>query len=570
MSEGRASKFSVKQRSSTGGRASTANGDTFGAMRSRGILAVLALSLLAQLACAGPVGLRPWRIFRRKNGAKELRALTATAAAGWGAKLVARRILRRMRLLRVPRKPLSDDGRADTWAAVMLGASLIAHQGYPDPPAFNRRGQVKDKRLTLVDTEEALKDKLIALYINSGEAEEVLAQKGGEPFTPRLKKLYEACRAEGKALEVVYVGLEPTDREFRRVFARMPWLSTHRAQLRQLATGLGIRSLPAVVLLRPDGTVVNADGYSAMSQNMHPSGYPWAAPKLPELLAGPTVAADGSAGVLPRSGVIGVYHSASWCGPCRQFTPMLRQLREQLRARGVAFEVLFVSADQDEGAFDAYRAAMPWPTVPFGDAARRDALRRNMDVKGYPTLTLVDAATGAVICADARKKLLADRAGERFPWRRELVEDAKDAADDIFEAPAVLLFAEALEHPDASAAADALRAAAREREAAAPGNACRYYLVRDAEVGRALRRLCGLGVPSAQHRYMHGAHAQDVLRPCLALLDFPAQRVTRGAPGQGAAEFFDALDAGALQSAYISLEPQAEPAPAPQAESQAL
>lgn len=50
---------------------------------------------------------------------------------------------------------------------------------------------------------------------------------------------------------------------------------------------------------------------------------------------------------------LGIYFSASWCPPCRGFTPVLAQVHDSVRARpdGGGFRVLFVSADRDPAQF---------------------------------------------------------------------------------------------------------------------------------------------------------------------------------------------------------------------------
>ena len=87
--------------------------------------------------------------------------------------------------------------------------------------------------------------------------------------------------------------------------------------------------------------------------------------------------------------VVGVYFSASWCGPCRQFTPMLAQIHAQARAAGRQFEVVFVSADRDTASFNDYFRGhqMPWLAVPF-EAPQRQQTQARFQVNGIPHLKI--------------------------------------------------------------------------------------------------------------------------------------------------------------------------------------
>eukprot|EP00961_Rhodomonas_salina_P254156 3434805-Rhodomonas_salina.2 len=68
-----------------------------------------------------------------------------------------------------------------------------------------------------------------------------------------------------------------------------------------------------------------------------------------------------------RQQIVGIYFSAHWCGPCRSFTPKLVAMYEELKAGGKKFEVIFVSSDKDQDAFDKYFGSMPWLALPFED-----------------------------------------------------------------------------------------------------------------------------------------------------------------------------------------------------------
>ena len=60
---------------------------------------------------------------------------------------------------------------------------------------------------------------------------------------------------------------------------------------------------------------------------------------------------------------LGIYFSAHWCGPCRGFTPKLSEwYKKDLSKKN--FEIIFVSSDRDQGAFDGYLNEMPWVALP--------------------------------------------------------------------------------------------------------------------------------------------------------------------------------------------------------------
>lgn len=67
--------------------------------------------------------------------------------------------------------------------------------------------------------------------------------------------------------------------------------------------------------------------------------------------------------------IIGVYFSAGWCPPCRDFTPLLMEVYDELKSRGSPFEVVFVSCDKTEDAMKQYMEDChgEWLAVPFGD-----------------------------------------------------------------------------------------------------------------------------------------------------------------------------------------------------------
>lgn len=60
------------------------------------------------------------------------------------------------------------------------------------------------------------------------------------------------------------------------------------------------------------------------------------------------------------------YRGAGWCGPCREFSPSLVKVYNELKPQHPGFEVIFISADHSAGEMRAYakEAHFPWRAVP--------------------------------------------------------------------------------------------------------------------------------------------------------------------------------------------------------------
>lgn len=87
-----------------------------------------------------------------------------------------------------------------------------------------------------------------------------------------------------------------------------------------------------------------------------------------------------------------LYFSASWCGPCRQFTPGFVKFYREMKAKHPEFEVVFVSADRSAGDMAGYmkKDGMPWLAVKY-DLVRTLPEIQRYSGPGIPCLVLVDA-----------------------------------------------------------------------------------------------------------------------------------------------------------------------------------
>jgi len=96
---------------------------------------------------------------------------------------------------------------------------------------------------------------------------------------------------------------------------------------------------------------------------------------------------------------IGVLFSGpSWCPPCRQQDTMMKQQYPAIRAKGLPFEVVFVSADRDEDSFNQYFSSMPWLAMPWN--SNRQQVQAMYKVTGVPKL-MIFSPSGALVLDNA-------------------------------------------------------------------------------------------------------------------------------------------------------------------------
>lgn len=120
---------------------------------------------------------------------------------------------------------------------------------------------------------------------------------------------------------------------------------------------------------------------------------------------------------LKGKSVLGLYFSAHWCPPCKAFTPTLSTKYTELKKAGKDFELVFVSSDRNQKAFDEYHNEMSFMAMPYSNRDGKEELSDLFEVQGIPSLVFVDVATGELITNEGREGISKGDFIEKFPYR---------------------------------------------------------------------------------------------------------------------------------------------------------
>lgn len=197
---------------------------------------------------------------------------------------------------------------------------------------------------------------------------------------------------KGAHLEVIALAGALVQVRYRNLTGQVPAAHTGLAAL--VASQSPEASAPAAA---PAPAVAPAAKAAPTPPTAPPPAAPAAATVMSRRLAGKLVRLHANAfqpleaGRLNGVKFIALYYSASWCGPCRQFTPQLVDAYRELKAQYPEFEVVFVSADNSAGDMRDYMKddRMAWPALKY-DAIPTSGEIMQYCGDGIPCLVLVD------------------------------------------------------------------------------------------------------------------------------------------------------------------------------------
>ena len=116
-----------------------------------------------------------------------------------------------------------------------------------------------------------------------------------------------------------------------------------------------------------------------------------------------------------RDKTVLLYFSASWCPPCRGFTPVLSQFYQKHHANK-NFEIVFCSWDQTADQFQQYYSKQPWLALRW-ESGLGEKLGRAYGINSIPTLLVMDGNTKEIINRSGRNAVVQDPEALQFPWK---------------------------------------------------------------------------------------------------------------------------------------------------------
>jgi len=120
--------------------------------------------------------------------------------------------------------------------------------------------------------------------------------------------------------------------------------------------------------------------------------------------------------------VVGLYFSAGWCQPSKEFQDKLKLFYERIKQSARGFEIVYIHNDKDEAGFKEQLSEMPWIAVPFSESEKTNTIASKYDVTTIPSL-LIFGEDGSLITAAGKSMVQEDPNGIDFPWHPKPIFD---------------------------------------------------------------------------------------------------------------------------------------------------
>lgn len=248
-----------------------------------------------------------------------------------------------------------------------------------------------------------------------------------QPFSTLLGRLYHATKNSKEphksSFEVVFISHDKDEFGYREHTRHMPWLALpwrDRDRKDVLASMFKVRTLPKLVLLQRDGTVLTTEGMTRVQRDEVGRKFPWPddtyKAAVSDIFAKSKYVDPDKEIKKPAGGVYEYeeikdkifffYFASRAASDPLQLQETVRRYQAlkaspRVEARG-QFEMIYVPLDETEEDFKAHHLLMPWLTIPFSHRLRRFLLvdRFEIDEGSKPRLVVVDT-NGKTLNGDA-------------------------------------------------------------------------------------------------------------------------------------------------------------------------
>ena len=214
--------------------------------------------------------------------------------------------------------------------------------------------------------------------------------------------------------------------------ARVP----NKEKKRLLDARYQVEGIPSVVIVdcKAEGMpTVTTDAATNIRQDSKGFGFPWHPEPFITMLTeskdgGPAFEKrkdDGSTEIISdglgrlQGKNVAIYFGGQWCPHCVTFKPDIAGYWEAARKKvgSEALEIVYVSSDRDQSAFNDYFGSMPkgFLAVPYADREREKALSEHFKVRGIPTVVNVsvnEQGEAVVVSMNGRGVIQEDRGAE--------------------------------------------------------------------------------------------------------------------------------------------------------------
>ncbi|XP_043689646.1 probable nucleoredoxin 2 [Telopea speciosissima] len=232
-----------------------------------------------------------------------------------------------------------------------------------------------------------------------------------QSFTPVLANIYNQLKEQGARFEIVFVSSDEDQCAFNKFHGTMPWLAIPFSDLnskKNLTQKFQVEGIPCLIIIDICGKPIQTEGVELIYR-YGVQAFPFTQERIAELEA--EEEADRASQTLEKllstqtrghvikqkeqvpvstlvGKTVGLYFSALACLPCEKFTSKLVSVYENLKEKKEAFEIVFISTDQDESGYSGFYQSMPWHALPYGDETAK-VLLKYFNVKGIPSLIII-------------------------------------------------------------------------------------------------------------------------------------------------------------------------------------